>query len=83
MALLDGVVWEGKVFKGGAWADGRGGTYPVVEPATGNELFIVVTVLKAPVAPPPPSACVPAGQEAAAAFCWPGGTAVVADVTSE
>ena len=38
MALLDGVAWEGKVFKGGAWTDGRGGTYAVVEPATGNEL---------------------------------------------
>src|SRR5690349_11471588 len=38
MALLDGVAWEGKVFNGGAWTDGRGGTYPVVEPATGNEL---------------------------------------------
>ena len=38
MALLDGVAWEGKVFKGGTWADGRGGTYAVVEPATGKEL---------------------------------------------
>src|SRR3954464_8689286 len=38
MALLDGVAWEGKVFKGGAWTDGGGGTYAVVEPATGNEL---------------------------------------------
>ena len=27
MALLDGVAWEGKVFKGGDWSDGRGGTY--------------------------------------------------------
>ena len=38
MALLDGVAWEGKVFKGGAWTDGGGGTYAVVEPATGSEL---------------------------------------------
>src|SRR3954447_10611540 len=38
MALLNGVAWEGKVFRGGAWTDGRGGTYPVVEPATGSEL---------------------------------------------
>src|SRR5690242_16335692 len=38
MALLDGVTWEGKVLKDGAWTDGRGGTYAVVEPATGNEL---------------------------------------------
>ena len=38
MALLDSVAWEGKIFNGGTWTDGRGGTYPVVEPATGNEL---------------------------------------------
>ena len=38
MALLDGVAWESKVFKGGEWTDGRGGTYAVTEPATGNEL---------------------------------------------
>src|SRR4029077_88107 len=38
MALLQGVAWEGKVFKGAAWTDGVGVTYPVVEPATGNEL---------------------------------------------
>src|SRR3954462_5941843 len=38
MALLDDVAWEGKVLKGGAWTDGRGGTYAVVEPATGKEL---------------------------------------------
>ena len=38
MGLLDGAHWEGKVLKGGAWTDGGGGTYAVVEPATGNEL---------------------------------------------
>ena len=38
MGLLDGVDWEGQVFKGGAWVEGRGGTYAVVEPATGGEL---------------------------------------------
>ena len=38
MGLLDGVDWLGKVFKGGAWTDGGGGTYAVVEPATGGEL---------------------------------------------
>ncbi len=38
MGLLDGVAWEGKVLKGGAWVDGGGGTYAVVEPATGDEL---------------------------------------------
>src|SRR3954453_17832808 len=41
MALLDGVAWEDKVFKGGAWTEGRGGTYAVVEPATGNELGVM------------------------------------------
>ena len=38
MGLLDGVDWEGQVFKGGGWVEGRGGTYAVVEPATGGEL---------------------------------------------
>src|SRR4051794_36721991 len=38
MALLDGVAWEGKIFNGGKWTDGRGGTYAVVEPATGSEI---------------------------------------------
>ena len=38
MGLLDGIAWEGKVFKDGAWTDGGGGTYAVVEPATGDEL---------------------------------------------
>ena len=38
MGLLDGVDWEGQVFKGGGWVEGRGGTYAVVEPATGSEL---------------------------------------------
>jgi hypothetical protein len=38
MGPLDGVTWEGKVLKGGAWVDGGGGTFAVVEPATGNEL---------------------------------------------
>ena len=38
MALLNGVAWEGKVFMGGAWTDGRGGTYAVAKPITGHEL---------------------------------------------
>ena len=38
MGLLDGVDWQGHIFKGGAWVEGRGGDYPVVEPATGAEL---------------------------------------------
>ena len=38
MALLEGVTWQGKVLKDGEWTDGRGGTYAVIEPATGNEL---------------------------------------------
>jgi len=38
MGLLDQVAWEGHVLKGGQWTTGRGGTYAVVEPATGAEL---------------------------------------------
>lgn len=38
MGLLDGIDWQGKIFKGGKWVPGRGGDYPVVEPATGAEL---------------------------------------------
>ena len=38
MGLLDGAPWEGRLLKGGQWTEGRGGTYAVVEPATGNEL---------------------------------------------
>jgi len=38
MGLLDQVAWEGHVLKGGEWTTGRGGTYAVVEPATGAEL---------------------------------------------
>jgi len=32
------VKWEGTVFKDGAWQPGYGDDYPVVEPATGEEL---------------------------------------------
>ncbi len=38
MGLLDGIDWQGKIFKGGEWVAGHGGDYPVVEPATGAEL---------------------------------------------
>ncbi|HEY8481364.1 MAG TPA: benzaldehyde dehydrogenase [Spirillospora sp.] len=38
MGLLDSVDWQGKIFKNGEWTAGGGGDYPVVEPATGNEL---------------------------------------------
>lgn len=38
MGLLDGIDWQGKIFKTGEWVPGRGGEYPVVEPATGAEL---------------------------------------------
>ncbi|MCW2844117.1 MAG: benzaldehyde dehydrogenase [Nocardioides sp.] len=38
MGLLDAVDWQGKIFKAGAWCEGRGGDYPVIEPATGAEL---------------------------------------------
>jgi benzaldehyde dehydrogenase (NAD) len=37
MALLDPAVWTGKLFSGG-WVTPAGGDYPVVEPATGDEL---------------------------------------------
>jgi benzaldehyde dehydrogenase (NAD) len=37
MGLLDDGAWQGKVWTG-TWADGGGGTYPVVEPATGDQL---------------------------------------------
>jgi delta 1-pyrroline-5-carboxylate dehydrogenase len=35
LALLDDGAWQGKVWTG-AWTDGSGGTYDVVEPATGG-----------------------------------------------
>ena len=38
MGLLDGVNWEGTIFKAGSWQPGYGDDYPVVEPATGDEL---------------------------------------------
>jgi benzaldehyde dehydrogenase (NAD) len=38
VGLLDSVDWQGNIFKGGQWVPGRGGDYPVVEPATGAEL---------------------------------------------
>ena len=38
MGLLDSVDWQGKIYKGGEWTAGRGGDYPVEEPATGAEL---------------------------------------------
>jgi benzaldehyde dehydrogenase (NAD) len=38
MRLLDGIDWQGRIFKAGEWVPGRGGDYPVVEPATGAEL---------------------------------------------
>ncbi|MCO8270729.1 benzaldehyde dehydrogenase [Actinoplanes sp. TRM 88003] len=38
MGLLDGVDWQGNIFKNGAWGPGGAGEYPVVEPATGATL---------------------------------------------
>jgi benzaldehyde dehydrogenase (NAD) len=38
VGLLDSVDWQGNIFLRGAWRQGRGGDYPVVEPATGDEL---------------------------------------------
>jgi len=40
MALLDDGVWRAKIWTG-AWTDGAGGTYEVVEPATGDSLGAV------------------------------------------
>jgi benzaldehyde dehydrogenase (NAD) len=38
VGLLDGIDWQGTIFKAGEWVPGRGGDYAVVEPATGAEL---------------------------------------------
>ena len=38
MGLLDAISWQGQIFKGGAWVEGRGGDTAVLEPATGEEL---------------------------------------------
>ena len=38
MGLLDGVDWQGSIFKAGTWTPARGGDYAVMEPATGGEL---------------------------------------------
>jgi benzaldehyde dehydrogenase (NAD) len=37
MALLEDGAWQGKVWTG-EWADGTGGSYPALEPATGETL---------------------------------------------
>ncbi|WP_375423809.1 benzaldehyde dehydrogenase [uncultured Friedmanniella sp.] len=37
MGLLDDGAWQGKIWTG-RWIDGGGGTYPAVEPATGETL---------------------------------------------
>ncbi|MGH1564514.1 benzaldehyde dehydrogenase [Mumia sp. DW29H23] len=37
--MLDASVWSGRIYLGGEWVEPAGGeTYPVVEPATGEEL---------------------------------------------
>jgi benzaldehyde dehydrogenase (NAD) len=38
VGLLDGVDWQGSIFKAGTWTPARGGDYAVMEPATGAEL---------------------------------------------
>ncbi len=38
MSLLDAVEWQGNIHKGGEWTSGRAGDYPVIEPATGDEI---------------------------------------------
>ena len=49
MALLDDGAWQGKLWTG-AWTDGSGGTYDVVEPATGH----IVAIAPRPPDPDPP-----------------------------
>jgi benzaldehyde dehydrogenase (NAD) len=36
--FLDSATWQGRIFVGGAWSPGSGGTIDVTEPATGNVL---------------------------------------------
>jgi benzaldehyde dehydrogenase (NAD) len=38
MSLLDGIDWQGNIFKDGKWQAGHGGDYAIIEPATGDEL---------------------------------------------
>lgn len=40
--MLDPAIWTGKIFLGGEWVESSDGqTYPVIEPATGDELGLV------------------------------------------
>jgi delta 1-pyrroline-5-carboxylate dehydrogenase len=38
--LMDARIWTGKIFNG-EWITPTGGTYPVMEPATGEQLGVV------------------------------------------
>jgi benzaldehyde dehydrogenase (NAD) len=49
VSLLESSVWQGKAFSSG-WRDAGGGTAPVVEPATGNQLGTVGIAAPADVA---------------------------------
>ena len=49
MSLLDTAVWDGQVYSSG-WRDAKGGTRPVVEPATGKQLATIGVASAADVA---------------------------------
>ena len=49
MSLLDTTVWDGQVYSFG-WRDAKGGTRPVVEPATGKQLASIGVASAADVA---------------------------------
>lgn len=38
MTLLTKASWDGQIYLGGTWTNGAAGSYPVVEPATGDNL---------------------------------------------
>jgi benzaldehyde dehydrogenase (NAD) len=39
--FLDPAAWRGRIYLDGAWVTGSGGTRPVIEPATGDELGVI------------------------------------------
>ncbi|HTY72323.1 MAG TPA: benzaldehyde dehydrogenase [Actinomycetes bacterium] len=75
MGLMDAATWSGKVFLGGEWRPATGGVYPVVEPATGNELERMGQPTVADVDEAVASAA--AAQEAWAATPYPARAAVL------
>src|SRR5215469_13215955 len=64
VSLLDSSIWQGKAFSSG-WREAGGGTAPVVEPATGNQLGTVGVAAPGDVASA--SAAAAAAQQAWAA----------------